>query len=167
MEPYRALYPLRTYLIVTLGERPNVMTADWVMPVSRDPPIVAVSISPKRYSYRLAKERGELVISVPKEEMIEEVWTCGTRSGRSYDKSSLFNFRESKKVSVPSIEGAFANLECKVLETKEYGDHCLFICEVLNVEPPEFREEEITSLILHVREEKFLTIGGKEYRMPG
>ncbi len=141
------------------------MTADWVVPISRNPPIVGVSISPKRYSYKLARERGELVISVPKEEMLDRVWICGIKGGRNYDKSKLFEFYPSKKVSVPSIKGAFANLECKVLEVREYGDHALFVCEVVNVDPPEFREGEIKSLILHVREEKFRTVGGREYRM--
>ncbi len=28
------LYPLRTYLIVSGVEKPNVMTADWVVPLS-------------------------------------------------------------------------------------------------------------------------------------
>ncbi len=43
---YHLLYPLRTYLIVAgRGDEVNVMTADWVTVLSRDPFIVGVAVS--------------------------------------------------------------------------------------------------------------------------
>ncbi|MGB9827924.1 MAG: flavin reductase [Thermosphaera sp.] len=51
----KLLYPMRTYLVVSgrIGEEVNVMTADWVTMVSAEPFIIAVAISPKRYTHKL------------------------------------------------------------------------------------------------------------------
>lgn len=130
---YHLLYPLRTYLIVSGNEKEkNVMTADWVTPISYKPFILCVSISPKRYTHKLIKKYGEFVVSVPTMEMLNDVWIAGTKSGmEKLDKMKL-NFVESKKVKTMSIKEAIANIECKVIDERNYGDHTLFIGEVLN-----------------------------------
>ncbi|MEM4037775.1 MAG: flavin reductase, partial [Desulfurococcaceae archaeon] len=72
---YRLLYPIRTYLVVSgrYGEEVNVMAADWVMPVSAKPFMVAVAIAPTRYTYRLVEKYGEFVVSVPSVENLRDV----------------------------------------------------------------------------------------------
>ena len=61
MELWRLLYPLRTYLIVSgTLEKPNVMTADWVIPLSFQPELVGIGIGKKRYTYELIKRGKEL-----------------------------------------------------------------------------------------------------------
>ncbi|MEM4586959.1 MAG: flavin reductase, partial [Desulfurococcaceae archaeon] len=64
---YRLLYPLRTYLITSgdYGSEYNVMTADWVIPLSAKPFILGVSIAPRRYTHTLISKYGEFVVSVP------------------------------------------------------------------------------------------------------
>ncbi|MEM0059324.1 MAG: flavin reductase, partial [Desulfurococcaceae archaeon] len=76
---YRLLYPLRTYLVVSgkLGEEVDVMAADWVTIISAQPFILAASIAPTRYTYKLVKKYGEFVISVPGLEMLRDVWITG------------------------------------------------------------------------------------------
>lgn len=130
---YRLLYPLRTYLVVSgrLGEEVNVMAADWVTVVSVQPFIVAVSIAPTRYTYKLVKKYGELVISVPSVEMIKDVWLAGSEHGPQKLRKTRFEFAQASKVQVPVIKNALANLECKIIGEHHYGDHVLFACEVL------------------------------------
>lgn len=127
------LYPMRTYLIVSSdGERTNVMAADWVVPLSHEPFMVGVVISPKRLTYEFIEKTGEFVVAVPTLDLKMKVWKAGTVSGRDEDKSTLFKFVPSAKVGVPSIEECVANLECRVVEKREYGDHVFIAAEVLH-----------------------------------
>ena len=80
------LYPLRTYLVVSGVERPNVMTADWVVPLSFSPPLLGVAVGHTRYTHRLIRESGEFVIAVPTLELLKDVWIAGTVSGERENK---------------------------------------------------------------------------------
>ncbi|MCD6469793.1 flavin reductase, partial [Candidatus Bathyarchaeota archaeon] len=55
---YRLLHPRNTALLTCVdGEgKANIITLAWLMPVSINPPLVAVSIAPRRYSHRLIEE---------------------------------------------------------------------------------------------------------------
>lgn len=135
MEPWRLLYPLRTFLIISgTVEKPNVMVADWLTPLSFNPFLLGVAISPKRYTHKLITSLKELVVAVPTEELLPQVWKAGTLSGASVNKKELLKltFVPSKKVKVPSIKECAANLECKVKNVIATGDHDFFICEVLD-----------------------------------
>ncbi|AEC52395.1 hypothetical protein PNA2_1480 [Pyrococcus sp. NA2] len=133
MEGYRLLYPMRTYLIVSGHDNEaNIMAADWVTVVSFDPFLVGVAIAPKRTTHRLIKKYGEFVVSVPSLEMLRDVWIAGTKKGPSKLKDMNVTLIPSKKVGVPSIREALANLECKVVDARDYGDHTFFVGEVVD-----------------------------------
>jgi flavin reductase (DIM6/NTAB) family NADH-FMN oxidoreductase RutF len=51
---------------VANGEERNAFTAAWVMQVSFDPLLLALSINPQHSSYRLLKEGGTFSVNVPK-----------------------------------------------------------------------------------------------------
>ncbi len=129
------LYPLRTYLIVSGVEKPNVMTADWVVPLSFNPPMLGVAIGHTRYTHKLIKECGEFVVAVPTVELLRDVWVAGTVSGAKEDKVSRMSVTliSSKKVRVPSIKECQANIECKVVKEVETGDHTFFVGEIVDV----------------------------------
>ncbi|MCX8172738.1 MAG: flavin reductase family protein [Archaeoglobaceae archaeon] len=128
------LYPLRTYLIVSGVEKVNVMTADWVIPLSFEPKLLGVSVGCKRYTNKLIKDFKEFVVAVPTIELLKDVWTAGTISGAGEDKLSKLKLTliKSKKVKVPSIKECQANLECKVVKEVEVGDHTLFVGEIID-----------------------------------
>lgn len=130
---YRLLYPLRTYLVVSgrVGEIVNVMTADWVMPLSAKPFILAVSVAPKRFTHGLISKYGEFVVSVPSVDMIDDVWLAGSLSGPDKVGKMRITFSQGKAVKLPVINEALANLECRVIDRRDYGDHTLFVGEVV------------------------------------
>ncbi|AMM53772.1 flavin reductase family protein [Pyrococcus kukulkanii] len=139
MHPYRLLYPMRTYLVVSgHGGEANVMAADWVTIVSYEPFMVGVAIAPERTTHGLVKKYGEFVISVPSLEMLRDVWIAGTKKGPSKLKEMSITLVPSKSVKVPSIKEALANLECKVVDARDYGDHTWFVGEVVGYS---YREE--------------------------
>ncbi len=130
------LYPIRTYLIVSgTMDKPNVMTADWVVPLSFNPPMLGVAIGHRRYTKKLIDEHKEFVVSVPTIELLKDVWIAGTLSGANVNKAEKMSvtFVPSKKVKVPSIKECQANLECKVVKDVETGDHVFYVGEIVDV----------------------------------
>jgi len=130
------LYPIRTYLIVSgTMEKPNVMTADWVVPLSFNPPMCGVAIGHTRYTKKLIDEYKEFVVAVPTIELLKDVWIAGTVSGANVNKAEKMGvtFVPSKKVKVPSIKECQANLECKVVNAVETGDHVFYVGEIVDV----------------------------------
>lgn len=128
------LYPLRTYLIVSGSiEKPNAMTADWVIPLSFQPSLVGISIGHTRYTNRLIKEQRDFVVAVPTIELLRDVWYAGTVSGSKVNKAEEMSvtFIPSKKVKAPSIKECQANIECSVVNEVEVGDHTLFVGEIV------------------------------------
>jgi flavin reductase (DIM6/NTAB) family NADH-FMN oxidoreductase RutF len=129
------IFPRVVVLICTSNKegKPNVMTASFLMPISFEPKILAVSVSPKRYSFENLKEVPEFTLNVLTKEMKEIAEICGSFSGRKFDKFKMakLEIEKSKKVLPPVIKDCPISLECKVLEMKEFGDHFLIVGEVL------------------------------------
>jgi len=132
---YRLLHPKHTILLTCTDKKGkvNIITLAWCMPVSADPPMLAVSIRPTRHSYRMIEETKEFVINVPPADLLRSVWICGTKSGRDVDKfeETGLTRTSANEVSVPMIAECLAWLECRVADRIELGDHVLFVGEVL------------------------------------
>jgi flavin reductase (DIM6/NTAB) family NADH-FMN oxidoreductase RutF len=134
----RSLYLLHPYnaCLVTSkrkNEKPNIMAVAWIIPVSANPPLLAMSIRPERYSYKLIMETGEFVVNIPTYEMAKKVLICGRKSGKDYDKfkETSLSTLQATKVEAPLIKECVAHIECKVLETIEVGDHTLIIGQIV------------------------------------
>jgi flavin reductase (DIM6/NTAB) family NADH-FMN oxidoreductase RutF len=129
------IFPRVVALICTANKegKPNVMTASFLMPISFEPKILAVSISQKRYSFKNLKEIPEFTLNLLTKEMKEIAEICGSFSGKKFDKFKMakLEIEKSKKVLPPVIKNCPISLECKVLEMKEFGDHFLIVGEVL------------------------------------
>ncbi|OYT60176.1 hypothetical protein B6U71_01305 [Euryarchaeota archaeon ex4484_178] len=164
---YKLLYPMRTYLIVSgRGSEVNVMAADWVTVVSFEPPMVGAAISPERYTHRLIEKYGEFVISVPDWDMLDDVWIAGTESGPEKIKKMRITFVQSKKIKVPSIKEAPANLECRVIDRQSYGDHTFFVgaIEECTFDSRAFTKgmpSHTASFVAHLSWNKFISFDGR------
>ena len=132
---YRLLHPMHTVLVSCMGKngKPNIITLAWAMPTSINPPLVAISIAPRRYSHQLIEETKEFVVNIPTMEILKETFFCGRVSGRDHEK-----FREAgltpspaKKVKPPIIKECVAHLECKLHNQFATGDHTIFIGEII------------------------------------
>jgi flavin reductase (DIM6/NTAB) family NADH-FMN oxidoreductase RutF len=167
---HRLLYPLRTYLLVSgrLGEEVNVMAVDWVTIVSIKPFIITTAIAPTRYTYGLIKKYSEFVIAVPSLDLIRDVWIVGSEHGPEKLKKTRLKLKPASKVKTPIIENALANLECKVIGEHPYGDHSLFVSEVVAYHYREeaFKENEpvlTAGFLAHVAWNKFTTFRSEIY----
>jgi len=116
-------------------EKPNVMTAAWTGIIASDPALTYVSIRPSRYSHEIISQTKEFVINLPTYKMLEATDFCGVKSGRNVDKFKEMNLTAEKcsKISAPQIAESPISIECKVIETKTYGTHDMFLAEIVAV----------------------------------
>ncbi|MCD6452515.1 MAG: flavin reductase family protein [Acidobacteria bacterium] len=127
---------------VTSGDRSNLMTVAWMSPVSFDPPIVMVAISPKRFTHNLLLEANEFTISLLADDQQKLASKAGTISGHDQDKMTMdiFETADGIKVKAPIIVGARAVLECRMISHEPIGDHTAFFGEVVRVEVNEKKQ---------------------------
>jgi flavin reductase (DIM6/NTAB) family NADH-FMN oxidoreductase RutF len=99
---------------------------------SGNPSLVGIGVAPSRYSYDLIRKSREYVVNLVDERLMEAVRICGERSGRDTDKFKLAKLTPVKgvRVSAPYIQESPVNIECKVAQEVETGDHTWFIGEV-------------------------------------
>jgi flavin reductase (DIM6/NTAB) family NADH-FMN oxidoreductase RutF len=103
------------------------------MPTSHDPALVAISISPNRYSHMLIEETGEFVVNLPTVEIVKETLARGRTSGKNHDKFSETRLTQlpARKVKAPIIKECIAHLECKLHSQFKTGDHTVFVDEII------------------------------------
>jgi flavin reductase (DIM6/NTAB) family NADH-FMN oxidoreductase RutF len=127
-------YP-RAATIVTVNHngRKNAMAVAWHCPVSFNPPLYGVAISPKRYTYHMIVESSQFGINFMPYDKVSSVAAVGGSSGSYTDKFTEFNLSEDSpiKLDVPILRDAYGAYECKVIESKVFGDHAWIIGEIL------------------------------------
>lgn len=140
-KPGNMLYPLPAVLVsVTDGRgHDNIITVAWAGTVCTNPPMVAISVRPERFSYPMIRETGEFVINLTTEELSFAVDYCGVRSGREVEKFQEMHLTKEKAscVKAPMIGEAPVSIECKVVEVKELGSHHMFLAKVVSVHADE------------------------------
>jgi flavin reductase (DIM6/NTAB) family NADH-FMN oxidoreductase RutF len=101
------------------------------MSTSHDPELIAVSVSKARYTYECLTD--EFVINLPTKELVEQVWTVGTLSGRNVNKFQVAGLTPipSDVVKPPRIAECVTHIECRIVNTLKTGDHIIFVGEVV------------------------------------
>ena len=130
---YQLLEPGPVVLLTTArGGRANVMTMSWHMMVEFEPPLVACVVSSNNYSFAALRRSGECVIAIPALRLAPKVVKVGNSSGRDIDKFAAFGLTAvpAAQVAAPLIAECFANLECKVADTRMVRQYNLFVLEV-------------------------------------
>lgn len=128
-------YPYVLAFTVDKQGKPNAIGLGWWTYVSWDPPMIAIAVGPKRYSYECLNHCGEFTLCFPSQEQWRGAWLCGTTSGRDRDKlaEAGFELLPAKEVSPPLLAGAKVCYECRVENRVKTGDHELFIARVLAI----------------------------------
>ncbi|WP_029354121.1 flavin reductase family protein [Bosea sp. 117] len=131
---YQLIEPGPVVLLTTARRgRPNVMTMSWHMMVEFTPPRIACVVSPADHSFSALRAARECVIAIPAVEMAQKVVGIGNCSGSEVDKFERFGLTTvaARSVKPPLIAECFANLECRVVNTRLVNIHSLFVLEVV------------------------------------
>jgi flavin reductase (DIM6/NTAB) family NADH-FMN oxidoreductase RutF len=115
--------------------KPNAIGLGWWTIVSWTPPMLAISVGPKRYSHECLEHCGEFGLCLPSKKLARAAWICGTKTGRKVDKFELgpMTAVAAQKIRPPLIAGSTVAFECRVHHRLTTGDHTLFVGDVLAI----------------------------------
>ncbi|MBI2758479.1 MAG: flavin reductase family protein [Chloroflexi bacterium] len=129
IEPNTTLYPVPVVLITSGGDKPNVMTCNRIASCSAEPPRLAISIRPGRYSHALIRESGEFVVNIPAPGQSALADYIGVVTGRKEDKISTAGLKlaPALKGKTPLLADCPVNIECIVEQEIALDSHTMFI----------------------------------------
>ena len=114
---------------VSDGDECDAFTAAWVMQVSFDPLLLALSINPEHASYPLLHAGRGFTVNVLKQGQLDLARRFGTRSGRDEDKLAGISWRPGR-TGAPILEDALAYFDCELSGEMGAGDHDLTLGRV-------------------------------------
>ena len=114
---------------VAHGRMRNAFTAAWVMQVSYNPLLLALSINPNHSSYSLLKEGLSFSVNVLKKGQLD----LADHFGRS-DPADKLAFTEwtTDRIGLPLLPETLAWFECQVVSEHPAGDHVLVLGKVID-----------------------------------
>lgn len=163
---YQLIEPGPVVLLATSHRGiPNVMAMSWHMMVEFTPPQIACIVSNRNHSFTALRRTKECVIAIPPAEFLETVVAIGNRSGVDGDKFAALGIatKPARHVAAPLLPDCFANLECRVIDTRMVNAYCMFILEVVQawIDP----ERRDAKMVHHQGWGKF-AVDGRTIRMP-
>ncbi len=167
---YKVLAPRPVAIITTIDKEGKVNAApfSFIMPLSMEPAMLCFATDPEHDTYANIKEVPEFVANLPKEEIAKKLWITGKefpKGVNELEKAELTQI-SSKMVRPPSIKECFARIECKVEDTREYGDHALVVGKVVNVDV-DSNCYNLDKNLLNVDAAKpLLHLGGSKFALP-
>jgi len=148
---FQFFYPYTVALVgAKSGEKINFMSCAWHSALSFNPPLFGVLISKKRLTHSLISEAGEFSVNFLSNDQARIAAIMGRKSGREVDKIQLagVHLAEPAVIQSPLIAEAYAALECRLVECRPYGDHDLFVGQVVavQIESGSFNQEGVLEI---------------------
>jgi flavin reductase (DIM6/NTAB) family NADH-FMN oxidoreductase RutF len=110
----------------------NLITLEWFMRTSIDPPMFAISIGHNRYSYECLQDVRYFNLVFPGKSQKQLLALAGSQSGRDIDKfvAGQVEHFPGKLHKLPILKDAAACFECEIVSQVKSGDHTIFVGEV-------------------------------------
>lgn len=151
--------PSGIYLVGSrAGDRRNLMTANWVTQVSREPKLVAVSVEKDAVTHELIASGRSFAISIIDREDRSVVRKFVKPVGAAVHDQTLAGVAIDDAVSTgsPVLASALGYLDCQLERSVSLGSHTLFIGEVVNVH---LSEDAATADVLRMEDTR-MNYGG-------
>ncbi len=129
VEPNTTLYPVPVVLITAGIATPNVMTCNRIASCSAEPPRLAISVRPLRYSHALIKQAREFVVNIPSpaQKILSDY--VGVVTGEKENKiaTAKLKLAPAQCIRTPLLADCPVNIECVVEHEIELDSHTMFI----------------------------------------
>ncbi|MGB8409104.1 MAG: flavin reductase family protein [Gallionella sp.] len=163
---YRLLEPGPVVLVSTAHRgKTNIMTQSWHTMMEFEPPLVGCVISGRNHSFDALVATRECVISIPTVELAKQMVGIGNCSGRRVDKFKNFKLTPlpASQVSAPMIAECYANLECRVADSRLVNKYNFFVLEVVKAWIDPAMKNPRT---LHHQGNGVFMVGGETIKLP-
>ena len=127
------LYPMPMTLIGAIVEnRPNFLAAAWVARVNFQPPMIGVALGKRHYTNGGIEENKAFSVNIPGRDLLEKADYCGIVTGKTVDKSKLFNVFYGDLSKAPMIRECPLCLECRLVQAVDLPVDTFFIGEIVS-----------------------------------
>jgi flavin reductase (DIM6/NTAB) family NADH-FMN oxidoreductase RutF len=106
------------FLTVRAGDELNTMTIGWAtIGFCWKKPVLMVAVRDSRHTFGLMERAGDFTVSVPSENVTDDIMFCGTKSGRDVNKFDACSITplDAQAVSSPIIDIKGIHMECKIV----------------------------------------------------
>ena len=106
------------FLTVRAAEKCNTMTIGWgLLGVCWRKPILTVAVRDSRYTFQLMETAVDFTVTMPSGNLRDEIFYCGTKSGRDVDKFTEcgLEMAPGREVNSPIIHTPGLHVECKIV----------------------------------------------------
>lgn len=162
---HQIIAPRSIALVTTIDKNKKINAAplSFVSPISFQPPILMLALSPSRHTYQNIIETKEFVLNFFGKEDLDKVLRCAKNYPKGINELQQAGLKwySSELVNPPRVKEAKVWIECKLLDEKKMGDHLSIFGEVLVIE---VKDEIITdgkvdikklSPALHISKDQF------------
>jgi len=140
LDHFQFFYPYTVNIVgAQSGDQINYMACAWHSALSFDPPLFGVLISKKRRTHQVISQAREFTVNFLGYSQANLSEQMGRNSGHNTDKIKEFQVElaPSIKIQSPILKHAYVSLENKLIDIQPYGDHDLFVGQVLAVHEEE------------------------------
>jgi len=132
LNPKYSPYIMPAVIVGSISEdKANFMECTWSSRLNRTPPIWMVSINQKHLTLESIKTSKVFSMNFPHSSMVKTTDYVGTHSGRSYDKSGVFDIYY-ETTGAPLIKNCPFSMELRVTQIVDLPDHAVILGEVVN-----------------------------------
>jgi len=117
------------------GDKINGQTANTLIQVSSEPPVVSVCINKQNLTHEFIQDSGVFTASVLSQDApLKLIGGFGFKSGREVDKFEGVNYKLGETKAPIVLDGTLAYFEAKVTNSVDVGTHTIFIGDLINAE---------------------------------
>jgi flavin reductase (DIM6/NTAB) family NADH-FMN oxidoreductase RutF len=113
--------------------KPNFNTIAWFTMLNDTPPLIGLSMARGRYTAKGIRESGLFSVNVPSSDTVAAVDYCGLHSGKTVDKSALFEVFYGDLKTAPMVQACPLTMECRLVRTVDFGGSDFFVGEIVSI----------------------------------
>jgi flavin reductase (DIM6/NTAB) family NADH-FMN oxidoreductase RutF len=126
------LYPMPMTLVgATVENSPNFLAAAWVARVNSRPPMIGIALGKRHYTNAGIHENKAFSLNIPGRDLMEKTDYCGIVTGKTADKSKLFEVFYGELQKAPMIRECPLCLECRLVQPVDLPSNTFFIGEIV------------------------------------
>lgn len=114
------------------GDEVGLMTANWLMQSSFEPPLITLAAEAESHTRRLIEASGAFAVNVFGSGQRELAGQLGRTFAKHPGKNAEVAWRPGPATGSPLLDLALGWVECRVVTRTPSGDHRLYVAEVVD-----------------------------------
>lgn len=124
--------PMPVLLLGTgVNGKANFMAVGWCCRANGNPPMILCGIANQHYTPECIESAKTFSINLPSSSLLVKTDYCGLVSGKTVDKSQVFDVFYGTLTTAPMIRACPVTLECRLVQMVPLPTHKVFIGEIV------------------------------------